>query len=168
MPCSSCSPNPTQPNLTYPNHARCSAPIASLFYQPVFRLQLQTSTDNNTPASNNNNDKSTSSIEIRKRHAVWSQGTASKDMFGKVCDSACISCRYADILVVSKRGQPQRVQSPGFQPVMMCNSKQVKARWNHCVVQGRERIVGGNLTADGEIPWQCSLLRGNDRSSASY
>jgi len=32
-----------------------------------------------------------------------------------------------------------------------------------CGHKGRERIVGGNLTADGEIPWQCSLLRGNDR-----
>ena len=31
------------------------------------------------------------------------------------------------------------------------------------VVQGRERIVGGNTTADGEIPWQCSILRGEDR-----
>jgi len=32
-----------------------------------------------------------------------------------------------------------------------------------CGHKGRERIVGGNTTADGEIPWQCSILRGEDR-----
>ena len=32
-----------------------------------------------------------------------------------------------------------------------------------CGHKGRDRIVGGNLTADGEVPWQCSLLNGNNQ-----
>jgi len=37
------------------------------------------------------------------------------------------------------------------------------ANATRCGHKGRERIVGGETTADGEIPWQCSLLQGSDR-----
>ena len=34
--------------------------------------------------------------------------------------------------------------------------------YNWRVLQGVHRIVGGNLTAEGEIPWQCSLLKSDN------
>ena len=92
-----------------------------------------------------------------------------KDVFEKVCVYACTSCRYADmpIYCLSEREfnlkEVLRVQNPGFQLVMVCSSKKRQSTLESLLVQGRERIVGGNLTADGEIPWQCSLLQGNDR-----
>merc|ERR1711990_913082 len=66
----------------------------------------------------------------------------------------CLSCFSSPTTTPRPTTESTTTKAPA--PTRLGNS-------TRCGHKGRERIVGGNTTADGEIPWQCSLLQGNDR-----
>ena len=95
----------------------------------MFRLHFQTAAANNTSASHNDNNDSKddhkSTIEIRKRHPLWSQGTNRTDEFEKV--RVClVQMQIYRLLSLWQDRSTAKVQNPGYQPAMMCNSKGVK------------------------------------------